>query len=82
MAAIWQTLYDHAVDVVLSGHDHNYQRFAPQTADGVADTQGPREFVVGTGGRSLYPTGTPIGNQEAQGQDTFGVLKLTPHRTS
>jgi hypothetical protein len=82
MAAIWQTLYDHGVDVVLSGHDHNYQRFAPQTADGVADAQGPREFVVGTGGRSLYPTGTPIGNQEAQGQDTFGVLKLTLHLTS
>ena len=82
MAAIWQTLYDHGVDVVLSGHDHNYQRFAPQTADGVADAQGPREFVVGTGGRSLYPTGTPIGNQEAQGQDTFGVLELTLHLTS
>ena len=82
MAAIWQTLYDHGVDVVLSGHDHNYQRFAPQTADGVADAQGPREFVVGTGGRSLYPTGPPIANQEAQGQDTFGVLKLTLHTTS
>jgi acid phosphatase type 7 len=82
MAAIWQTLYDHGVDVVLSGHDHNYQRFAPQTADGVADAQGPREFVVGTGGRSLYPTGPPIANEEAQGQDTFGVLKLTLHTTS
>jgi acid phosphatase type 7 len=82
MAAIWQTLYDDGVDVVLSGHDHNYQRFAPQTADGVADAQGPREFVVGTGGRSLYPTGPPIANQEAQGQDTFGVLELTLHPTS
>jgi Calcineurin-like phosphoesterase len=82
MRAIWQALYDHGTDVVLSGHDHNYQRFAPQTADGVADAQGPREFVVGTGGRSLYLTGTPIANQEAQSQDTFGVLKLTLHPTS
>jgi calcineurin-like phosphoesterase family protein len=82
MAEIWQTLYDHGADVVLSGHDHNYQRFAPQTADAVADAQGPREFVVGTGGRSLYPTGPRIANQEAQGQDTFGVLKLTLHTTS
>ena len=40
MAAIWQALYDYGADVVLSGHDHNYQRFAPQTADGAADAQG------------------------------------------
>jgi acid phosphatase type 7 len=82
MAAIWQALYDFGADVVLSGHDHNYQRFAPQTADGAADAQGLREFVVGTGGRSQYPTGAPIANQEAQSQDTFGVLELTLHPTS
>ena len=82
MATIWQALYEHGADVVLSGHDHDYQRFAPQTAAGVADARAPREFVVGTGGYSLRFGGPPIANQEAQSHDTFGVLKLTLHPAS
>jgi hypothetical protein len=82
MAAIWQALYDHKADVVLTGHDHNYQRFAPQTTTGVASARGIREFVVGTGGRGHYANGTPIANQEVQNSGTFGVLKLTLHSTS
>ena len=53
---LFQALYDANADLVLVGHDHDYERFAPQTAAGVADaTRGIREFVVGTGGRSHYP---------------------------
>src|SRR2546422_3721444 len=51
MIAIWQALYDAGADVVISGHDHHYERFAPQAPDGTRDaTRGIREFVVGTGG--------------------------------
>jgi hypothetical protein len=80
---IWQALYDFGADVVLSGHDHSYERFAPQTPSGVADpVRGIREFIVGTGGRSHYAIATPIANSEANDDETFGVLKLTLHPTS
>lgn len=80
MEPIWQALYDYGADVVLSGHEHNYERFAKQTASGAADpTQGIREFVVGTGGKSHYSFGAPKPNSEVQNGDTYGVLKLTLH---
>jgi hypothetical protein len=80
---LWQALYDYNADVVISGHDHNYQRFAPQTPTGVADpARGIREFVVGTGGESHYTFGTPIANTEAYNTDTFGLLKLTLYANS
>jgi PKD repeat protein len=76
--ALFQALYDYDADVVLVGHDHNYQRFAPQTPTGEADpVRGIRQFVVGTGGRDLYTFTTPIANTEAYNSDTWGVLKLT-----
>jgi len=54
MKPSWEALYTAKAEVVLNGHVHNYERFAPQTPSGVADpAQGIREFVVGTGGRSL-----------------------------
>ena len=75
---LWQALYDYNAEVVISGHDHNYQRFAPQTPAGVADpVRGIREFIAGTGGESHYVFTTPIANTEAYNTDTFGVLKLT-----
>jgi hypothetical protein len=75
---LWQALYDAGADLVLSGHAHNYQRFAPQSPSGAADpTRGIREFVVGTGGNSHRPVGPPIPNQEVTDDTTFGVLKLT-----
>ncbi|OGU02006.1 MAG: hypothetical protein A2W29_12565 [Gemmatimonadetes bacterium RBG_16_66_8] len=77
-APLWQALYDHGADVVLAGHEHNYERFAPQTAAGAADPErGIREFVVGTGGVDHYPFGPPIANSEVRNGDTWGVLKLT-----
>jgi acid phosphatase type 7 len=75
---LWEALYPAGADVVLNGHDHNYQRFAPQNPDGEADPErGIREFVVGTGGRSHYPILSPIANSEVHNDDTYGVLKLT-----
>jgi hypothetical protein len=75
---IWQALYDLNADLVLSGHEHNYERFAPQTPTGAADaTRGIREFVVGTGGASHYSGHTAIPNSQVFNGATFGVLKLT-----
>ena len=62
---LWSALADAGAEMVLTGHDHLYERFDPQTAAGVADAQGIREFVVGTGGRSLYAFGTPHANSVA-----------------
>jgi hypothetical protein len=78
LRAIWQALYEHGADVVLAGHDHDYERFAPQDPDGNSDPQrGMRQFVVGTGGRSHYRFGHIQPNSEVRNSDTFGVLKLT-----
>jgi len=83
MQPIWQALYDAGADVVLNGHDHHYERFAPQTASGVRDDErGMREFVVGTGGVALRAIGTVQPNSEVRNSDTHGVLKLTLHSTS
>jgi hypothetical protein len=83
MQEIWHILYSFGADVVLAGHDHNYERFAPQTADGTADSaHGIREFVVGTGGTSLRSVGSPEPNSEVREAKTLGVLKLTLQATS
>jgi acid phosphatase type 7 len=80
---IYQALYDANVDVILSGHDHDYERFAPQDPDGKLDpTRGIREFVVGTGGKNHRPFGAPEATSEVRDTTTFGVLKLTLHSTS
>ena len=76
---LFKALYDYHADVVLNGHDHTYERFAPQDSNGVATAQGIREFVVGMGGRSHYGFGTPIANSEKRNSDTYGVIKLTLH---
>jgi acid phosphatase type 7 len=77
---LWDVLYAAGADVVLSGNEHNYERFAPQDPDGRADPKrGIREFVVGTGGYSHYPIVNPIPNGKVHNDDTYGVLKLTLH---
>jgi calcineurin-like phosphoesterase family protein len=74
----WQALYEAHADIVVNGHDHNYERFGPQNPDGDADPRGIREFVVGTGGKNHRPfQATPDKNSEVRNADTFGVLKLT-----
>jgi len=76
--AFWRALYDARADVVVVAHDHDYERFAPQTATGALDLErGVREFVVGTGGRSLrtFPAIRP--NTEARDATSLGILDLT-----
>ena len=82
MRDIWKTLQDKGVDLVLAGHDHDYERFGPQDADGNADEDGVRSFVVGTGGRSFYPFGRIHPNSVIRNTGTPGVLKLTLHPDS
>ncbi len=81
MQALWQALYDHRADLVLAGHDHDYERFAPQTATGVLDRErGIRSFVVGTGGKETKGFPVVRANSELRSRSSFGVLKLTLHR--
>jgi len=81
--AVWNDLYAAHADVVLNGHEHNYERFGKQNPSGAADANGIREIIAGTGGASHgYPFGTPIANSEVRNDNTWGVLKLTLHPTS
>jgi hypothetical protein len=76
VAPLWQTLDAAGAELVLSGHDHIYERFAPQTAAGVATPAGMTEIVVGTGGRGTYPLRTIRPNSRVRNNTTFGVLRL------
>ena len=83
VANFWDALYQYGADVVLNGHEHVYERFAPQTPAAVADpANGIRQFTVGTGGSSHYTFGTIQPNSEVRNGTTYGVLKLTLHATS
>lgn len=83
VAPLWEALYAAGADLVLNGHDHDYERFAPQAPGGAADSaSGIREFVVGTGGKNHYAFGTTQPNSEARDSSTFGILKLTLHAES
>jgi hypothetical protein len=75
---LWEALYEAGADVVVAGHDHFYERFAPQTPEGHADPErGLREFVVGTGGMKLYVFGPAQANSEVRLEGQFGLMKLT-----
>jgi hypothetical protein len=71
LGALWTTLVRHGADLVLAGHDHHYERFAP--------FEGIRAFVVGSGGRSHYPVLRRLSRPKSVALDflTYGVLKLT-----
>jgi predicted phosphohydrolase len=78
MREVWAVLYDAGVDVVVNGHQHWYERFAPQDVDGHLDTAaGIQQFIVGTGGGALGTLRRPAPNSEVRNDQTFGVLKLT-----
>jgi hypothetical protein len=80
VSRFWEILQDAGVDVVLNGHEHSYERFAPQRDSGRATAEeGMAEFVVGTGGRSLRGFTDPKPNSEVRWNDSFGVLALTLH---
>jgi hypothetical protein len=76
--SFWDALYAAKADVVLSAHDHIYERFAPQTPAGAPDaTNGIREFIAGTGGANHTSLATLAANSEILNTNTFGVLELT-----
>lgn len=77
-SAVWDALYSAGVEGVINGHDHDYERFAPQTPLGVKDTAGGiRQFVVGTGGAGLRGFLLPKANSEVRNAQAWGVIKLT-----
>jgi hypothetical protein len=80
---LWQALYEFGAEVVLSGHDHHYERFAMQTPGGAIDAVfGIRQFIVGTGGRDHVSGLAAMPNSEVRDLSTYGVLKLTLHADS
>lgn len=81
-AGLWRALEDAGADVVLTAHDHDYERFSPLSPDGrPVQAGGIRQFVVGTGGRSLYPFRAPVAGSEVRSAATFGVLMLSLRET-
>ncbi len=81
---IFQALHDADAEILLSGNDHDYERFAPQAPDQTPDPSGGVvQFVAGTGGKSHGGINLPVEpNSRAQNADTYGVLKLTLHAAS
>ncbi len=77
MAPFFQLLHDNGAELVISGHEHSYERFAPADPSGAADpTGGVRQFVVGTGGVTLYGLATALPTSEVRDATSQGVLKL------
>ena len=76
---LWNALANAGVDVVVAGHDHIYERFAPMTANGDLNDAGTREFVVGTGGASHYRIYGIARNSEVRNNNAYGVIKFTLH---
>jgi acid phosphatase type 7 len=82
MRPLFQALYDNDAEIVISGHNHNYERFAPQNPAGGRHpdpARGIRQFVVGTGGAGLHPITATAPNSEVRNDETYGVLKLVLH---
>jgi calcineurin-like phosphoesterase family protein len=77
MRAFWQLLWGAKADLILNGHNHQYERFAKQRPDGTSDVNGVREVVVGTGGAGLYRFGTPKRNSQVRNATSWGVLRLS-----
>ena len=79
IGAFWRILYDGGADLILTGHDHDYERFLPQTPEGIADSvKGLTQIIVGTGGSELRGFRSPVAPQSAiRIEGHLGVLKLT-----
>ena len=74
---LFQALYDAGVELYVSGHEHHYERFAPQDPEGNADPRrGVRQFIVGTGGRELRRIGRGRPNSELRSRETYGVIRF------
>jgi 3',5'-cyclic AMP phosphodiesterase CpdA len=73
----WRLLFNAHAELIINGHDHDYERFAPQTPGGLADpVEGIREIVAGTGGKSLRLFGRIDPNSEVRDAASYGVLRL------
>jgi calcineurin-like phosphoesterase family protein len=81
-AALWRDLFAAHADIVINGHEHNYQRYAPLNPSGSLAPNGIREFVVGTGGWGHYDFATTTPMPQVRNNTDYGVLKLTLHRAS
>jgi hypothetical protein len=79
---LWHQLQKARAELVLSGHDHDYERFAPQNQDARPSARGIRQFVVGTGGRSHYEFGAIQPNSQVRIADRFGALELKLTRST
>jgi len=79
LEGIWETLYDAGVDVILNGHEHNYQRYPPMTPSGAQDAMhGIQQFTIGTGGGDTHPVGSPfIDGTVRSGEGAAGVMVFT-----
>jgi hypothetical protein len=75
--ALWAALFDAKAEIVVTGHEHNYERFAPMNQSGQEVSGGLREFVVGTGGASHYGFGTFLPASQARDSSTYG-LEICP----
>jgi acid phosphatase type 7 len=77
---LWRALWEAGAETVLSGHDHDYERFAAQDTKGALDANyGVRQFVVGTGGKDLYSFGGIQPNSRVRDESSYGLLFLTLH---
>lgn len=82
VAHFWNAAYEFNADLILVGHDHDYERFAPQNPSGQPDeANGIRQFVVGTGGRSLDSFLTTSTLSEIRQNSSFGILQLKLHES-
>ena len=79
---LWKILYDAGAEIVIGGHEHNYERFKEMNGSGSASSPGLREFVVGTGGASHYGFGSALSTSQVRNSSAYGVLKLTLNSTS
>jgi len=74
---LFRLLHQNGAEAFVSGHDHNYERFAPQDPEGKADSEhGVRQFVVGTGGRELRRVGRASANSEVLSREAYGVISF------
>jgi acid phosphatase type 7 len=83
MQPIWQAIVDGKADVVLQGHEHQYERFGPLNAQGLSDPNGTRSFVVGSGGAPLSDFASPRVGSEVR-QSSYGVMRwdLSPGKAA
>ena len=82
VAPLWQALYDVGGDLVLNGHDHDYERFAELGRTGLPQAGGMRQIIVGTGGSGHYAFNAPLPGSQVRNSTSFGVIVVSLHARS